>query len=65
LLLEVLFSNFVIFGYIIEAGQPKRKKKRKRAVDDAARVFALATWDLCFSVCAWFFCICGSVADQV
>jgi hypothetical protein len=33
LLLEVLFSNFVLFGYI-EAGQPKRKEK-KRAVDDA------------------------------
>jgi hypothetical protein len=29
LLLEVLFSNFVIFGYVIEAGQPKRKKKEK------------------------------------
>jgi hypothetical protein len=29
LLLEVLFSNFVLFGYI-EGGQPKREKKKKK-----------------------------------
>ncbi len=49
--LEVLFSNFVLFGYI-EAGQPKRKKKR--TVDEIGRVCALVTWYFCFSVARGF-----------